>query len=50
VRHQKVDELISTNALVAGELKSMRAEFQRLKAIEHGTLAERDPVEHPWLH
>jgi hypothetical protein len=36
--------------LVAGELKSMRAEFQRLKAIEHGTLAERDPVEHPWLH
>jgi hypothetical protein len=32
------------------ELKSTRSEFQRLKAIETGTNALRDPVEHPWLH
>jgi hypothetical protein len=32
------------------EQKALRSEFQRLKAIETGVNALRDPVEHPWLH
>jgi hypothetical protein len=45
-RGSAVDRLESTNA----EVRSLRTEFQRLKAVETGTNALRDPVEHPWPH
>jgi hypothetical protein len=40
---ETVDRLGSTNA----EVRSLRTEFRRLKAIETSTNALRDPVEDP---
>jgi hypothetical protein len=47
---EKVDQLVSTTEEMKAETRSLRSEFQRLRAIETGTNAIRDPVEHPWLH
>jgi hypothetical protein len=47
---QLLNGLEATNAEVKAEGRSLRSEFQRLRAIETGVDAERNPVEHPWLH